>query len=66
MKSFVAALCLGASIFVAYSNAGRMSDVSQRRGYTKQLMDRSASGIHERQASNTSDLRFYSNATDRE
>lgn len=67
MKHFFGvALALGASILLAVTNAGRLADVAQRRGYTKQLIERSSSRMRARQVVNSTEYRFYSNTTARE
>lgn len=66
MKAFLStALALGLSILFVLTNAGLHFDVSQRRGFTKQLLER-ANGLKARQGVNTTDYRFYNNKTARE
>lgn len=65
MKQFFGlALALGLSILFAVSQAGFHSEISRRKGFTKQLLERSS--IHARQGVNGTDYRFYNNDTARE
>lgn len=63
MKHFAVVPVLISAVLFALSNAGRLSDVARRGGFTRQLLGRQ---VQPRQAVNTTDYRFYSNATARE
>lgn len=64
---FAPAVALVTCILFVLTHAGRFSEVAQRRGYTKQLVERAAEPpYHARRSDNTSDYRFYTNATARE
>lgn len=64
MKHLTIVSALVAGVLFALSNAGRMSDVARRGGFTKQLLERPAQ--QRRQVVNSTEYRFYSNTTARE
>lgn len=61
MISRCGALCaLLACLLLTVVDAGRQSDVSRRRGFTKQFVERA---VPERRSTNSSEARFYNNDT---
>lgn len=65
MKAFLGlSLSLVIGSLIALTGAGRLSDISMRKGYTKQLLDNIRP--FERRTVNASEYRFYNNATARE
>lgn len=63
MNHFNVFSLLVAGVLFAFSNAGRLSDVARRGGFTPQMLERQ---VQRRQGVNTTDYRFYSNSTARE